>query len=62
MENQVKQLKINVTNINSFLKKSNKDYIKLRKKNKRFEYEKKESTKKLNKEKILFLSQKKSYM
>src|SRR5210317_863152 len=51
MENQVKQLKINVTNINSFLKKSNKDYIKLRKKNKRFEYEQKESTKKLNKEK-----------
>lgn len=51
MENQVKQLKINITNINSFLKKSNKDYIKLRKKNKRLEYEKKESTKKLNKEK-----------
>lgn len=51
MENQVKQLKINITNINSFLKKSNKDYIKLRKENKRFEYEKKESTKKLNKEK-----------
>jgi hypothetical protein len=47
MENQVKQLKINVTNINSFLKKTNKDYIKLRKKNKRLEYEQKESTKKI---------------
>lgn len=30
---QVKNLKLNVTNINSFLKKSNKDYIKLKKKN-----------------------------
>jgi len=51
MENQVKQLKINVTNINSFLKKSNKDYIKLKKKNKKIVYEQKESIKKLNKEK-----------
>ncbi len=60
MENQVKQLKINVTNINSFLKKSNKDYIKLRKKNKRLEYEQKESTKKLNKEKKIEKSSLKS--
>ena len=51
MENQVKQLKINVTNINSFLMKSNKDYIKLKKKNKKIIYEQKESIKKINKEK-----------
>lgn len=32
---QVKNLKLNVTNINSFLKKSNKDYVAIKKNNKR---------------------------
>ena len=32
---EVKKLKLNVTNINSFLKKSNKDYVAIKKNNKR---------------------------
>jgi len=32
---EVKKLKLNVTNINSFLKKSNKNYVAIKKNNKR---------------------------
>lgn len=53
METQVKQLKINVTNISSFLKKENKKYINLKKKNQTFLNQKKEQEKKAKKEKKL---------
>ena len=50
---QVKQLKVNVTNINSFLKTSNKNYITLKKSNKRIISEQTKQKKLLTKEGII---------